>query len=192
MARRCRPDSESLLQLSVLGACFSAAVSLGCGSGEMRYRWHRRAAFAILACCVAAAQMDVPKEPLCRAAFDGDVARVRSLLEAGAKPNVRDEENETPLMRAALAHARSTLDFDPKAPHDPEAVVRLLLDHSANVNARGPKGRTALLQAMEGSASEYRVVGAEGAIARLLIERGADVNAQDDDGWSPLLALVNL
>lgn len=141
--------------------------------------------------CVAAAQDD-SQNPLPGAAQDGDFTRVRTLLAAGAKPDVRDEQGMTPLMEAALAHARSLPDPDPKIDRDYVQVAKLLLDARADVNARDQTGRSALLLATEGSASEYRVIGADEPIARLLIARGADVNAQDQFGWTPLLKMLNL
>lgn len=140
--------------------------------------------------CVAA--QDDPNEPLCRAAQYGDVRQVTVLLTGGANPNVRDEHGETPLMKAALAHVR-TVPYDaPKIDRDYLGVARLLLDKGAEVDARGRTGRTALLMAVDGAASEYKVIGADDGLARLLIARGADVNAQDENGWSPLLSLLNL
>lgn len=52
---------------------------------------------AILLCAIvrlkiaAGAQDSLPTEPLCRAAPAGDLARVRTLLNRGANPNLRDE-----------------------------------------------------------------------------------------------------
>jgi len=79
---------------------------------------------ALLALTVFA-QDKGPKEPLCHAAFDGDVAQVRSLLAVGANPNVRDEQDLTPLMRVASAHGRSTLDIDKRIEHDYAGVAKL-------------------------------------------------------------------
>jgi ankyrin repeat protein len=70
--------------------------------------------------------------------------------------------------------------------------VRALVTGGADVNARDPQDQTALLLACTGSASEYRVIGANSSIVRLLVERGADVNAHDREGWTPLLKLMNL
>jgi ankyrin repeat protein len=157
--------------------------------------WQRRRAAAILVlliALVASAQSDDPKEPLCRAAFNGDFAQVRSLLSLGANPNVRDEQDMTPLMRVASAHERSALDVFKNVKHDYEGVAKLLIDKGAGVDVRDTKGRTALLLAMEGSASEYRVIGADEGVARVLIEGGADLNAHDAEGWTPLLNVLNL
>jgi ankyrin repeat protein len=141
---------------------------------------------------ISAAAQDDAKEPLCRAAQFGDLAQVRALLAGGANPNVRDEQGETPLMRVALAHMRSLPDGAPKIERDYDGIAKLLLDKGADVNARDPSGRTALLIAVDGTASEHGVVGGDESIARLLVARGADVNLQDDLGWSPLLTVVNL
>ncbi len=150
------------------------------------------AILAAIASCAAAAQIDDPREPLCRAAWVGDLKQVRTLLAHGANPNVRDEQNLTPLMRAASAHAWSTLDIDKNALPDYEGVAKLLLNKGADVNARAPKNSTALLMAMQASASEYKVIGADDGMARLLIGRGANVNGHDDEGWTPLLEVLNL
>ena len=139
--------------------------------------------------CVAAAQDDTPSEPLCRAARDGDLALVRTLLTRGANPNIRDENDDTPLIWVAWAHALSSPD---NGIPDYEGVAKLLMESGANVNARDRGGRTALISVMEGSASAYRVVGADDGVARLLIRRGADVNARDKEGWTPLLKALNL
>ncbi len=150
-----------------------------------------RPAIAAFALCLMA-QTDAPKEPLSKAALEGDLAQVRALFERGANPNGRDETGRTPLMWAVSLASRATLDPNSKIDRDFAGTAALLLDHGADVNARDGLGRTPLLLAMEGSASEYKVVGADEAMVRLLIARGADVNAQDRQGWSALLMAVNL
>ena len=52
--------------------------------------------------------------------------------------------------------------------------VRAAIAAGAPVDTRDESGRTALLIALQGSASEYRVIGANEPIARFLVERGAD------------------
>src|SRR5690242_16433197 len=116
---------------------------------------------AALLCGFAMAQDDAPKEPLCRAAQDGDVAQVRAFLAGGANPNARDETGQTPLMWAASLQAKLAAEHAKGIERDYEGVVRHLLDKGADVNARDKAGRTALLLAMEGSASEYKVIGAD-------------------------------
>ncbi len=65
-----------------------------------------------------------------RAAHNGDPQQIRALLEHGAEVNVRDDNNETPLMMY--------MDWG-----DP-AVVKLFLQHGAEVNIRSRSGWTAL------------------------------------------------
>lgn len=141
---------------------------------------------------VAAAAQEVTKIPLCRAAQFGDLDQAKTLLGGGANPNVRDEHGETPLMKVALAHMRYLPNGAKEIARDYRGVAQLLLDKGADVNARDNTGRTALLMAVDGSASEHGVTGADEPIARLLIARGADINAQDQLGWSPLLTVLNL
>ena len=69
--------------------------------------------------------------------------------------------------------------------------LREALAKRAPVDTRDDSGRTALLIALQGSASEYRVIGADEPVARFLVEKGAGINVQDNQGWSPLAKLVD-
>ena len=97
------------------------------------------------------------------AAFDGNVERMRKLLEKGENPNVRDEYGSTPLHKAA---SRGHVD-----------IARLLLEYGADPNVRDEYGWTPLHNAA------YR--GHVDVVAHLL-ERGADPNIQNKDGSTPL------
>lgn len=67
---------------------------------------------------------------LIRAAEDGDLELVRTLLEAGANPNATNDGNFTALIcAAARGHVR---------------VVKTLLESGANLHARTKRGRTAV------------------------------------------------
>ena len=97
--------------------------------------------------------LDARSARLMDAAFRGDTATVRGMLEAGADVNVKNEAGATPLMRAVY--------------HVDTAA--LLLDRGANVSAKSDDGRTSLLIAAglpDGA-----------AIVKLLLDRGADPNA---------------
>jgi ankyrin repeat protein len=94
--------------------------------------------------------------------MNGSTAMVRTLLGAGADPNLALLLGETPLMAASRSG-------------NPDVIAQLI-DKGANVNARGPRGQTALMWAVDDLEK-----------TRLLIDRGADVNAQSDAGRTPLL-----
>ncbi len=70
-------------------------------------------------------------------------------------------------------------------------AVSAALEQGASVDARDDMGRTALIIAMQGSASEYRVIGADEATAQVLLAAKANINLQDNEGWSPLLKLLD-
>src|SRR5437868_3600522 len=95
-----------------------------------------------------AAAQDDSQEPLCRAARDGDLALVRTLLARGANSNVRDEHGETPLMHAASGHHRSFPDAYKRIAPDYPGTAQLLIDNGADVNARDLTGRKALVMAV--------------------------------------------
>ena len=86
--------------------------------------------------------------------------RVRDLLARGASPDVRDEDQRTPLHQAVLGNS--------------VGLVGLLIESGADVNARDDQGFTPLHFAAQEHAPE---------IAR-------DVNARDEDGNSVLWRAV--
>jgi ankyrin repeat protein len=96
-----------------------------------------------------------------------DPARVRLLLEAGAKPDQRTQQGRTALMAAAGT---------PRATDG----VRLLIDAGADVNAKDGQDQTPLLSAVSSTCGADNV--------RLLLAKGADVKAADKFGFTPLLS----
>ena len=104
--------------------------------------------------------------PIIKAALDGDLDKLRSLIDAGADVNAEDNEGTTPLMLAAYEGY--------------EEVVKILIEAGADVvNARDSTyGKTPLMWAAAG--------GHESAV-KILIEAGADVKAEDNDGDTPLM-----
>ncbi len=114
--------------------------------------------------------VNTPENQLVYAAEGGDIATTKSLLAQGVDVNAQDSEiHETALMFAIDNHH-----FD---------VALLLIDKGADVNAKDPKGNTALIEAaMKGEANTVEA----------LLHHNADVNAQNDYAETPLSdAVIN-
>ena len=102
--------------------------------------------------------------PLGLAAFFGHGSVAETLLRHGASVNLaaRNSMQVMPLHSAAAGRDL--------------AMVRLLIDHGAEVNARQQAGATALHSAAASGKVD---------IAAVLIAHGADVNAKMEDGVTP-------
>ncbi|HOJ00912.1 MAG TPA: ankyrin repeat domain-containing protein [Anaerolineaceae bacterium] len=102
--------------------------------------------------------------PLANAILTGDSKQVRRHLEAGVDPNQPiPGEDGCPLHFAANSRAD---------------IIRLLIDHGADVNVRDGNGKTPL---------HCAAVTANLENMRALLENGADVNAADNDDNTPLM-----
>jgi hypothetical protein len=101
--------------------------------------------------------------PLLFAAEGGKLERVRALLLAGARPNVRSNQKATPLSIASWkGHSE---------------VVEALLKYGADANAKGPRENTPLIWGAR--AGHLQIV-------KLLLEHGADPNSYSDIGGTAL------
>jgi hypothetical protein len=109
------------------------------------------------------APVEDPEEILLDAAWNGDIQACNAALRH-ASPSTRDQNGFTPLHLAAE--------------RDHLAIAMLLLDSSANTNARANGGRTPLHLAARYSSA---------AFVELLVDDGhADPNARTTDGRTPL------
>jgi cytohesin len=106
-------------------------------------------------------------DELADAVFLADIDDVRALLDRGANPDARDEEQRTSLMNATLDGHRD--------------LVRVLLEAGSDPNLRDVDGWTPLDVAVYRKALD---------VIWLLVHFGADVNAQDDMGISVLMRAV--
>lgn len=110
---------------------------------------------------------------LVRAVIARDARAVRALLVAGADANAKDRG--MPMLELAASVGA------------PLAIMKLLLDAGAEVNALGSTfgGETALVKAVS--------VGAPLDVIRLLLDRGADPNIESNfDDYTPLMKAVSV
>jgi ankyrin repeat protein len=161
--------------------------------------------------------------PITEAAIQGDPEIIETLLGAGADPNFENPEGETPLMEVArtgnieAAQALLAAGADVNAKEDwggqsavmwaaarsNPAMIRLLAEHGADVDARGvirqwprkviteprPKDMN------KGGFTPLLYAAREGCVecARALVEAGADLDLADPERVTPLnMALLNL
>jgi hypothetical protein len=107
------------------------------------------------------------RNPLHAAAYSGNSEVARKVIEYNRTYiNARDEDGSTPLLFASRGHCFKD-----------GSVLRLLLEHGADINVQNRIGWTALHWASYKGALE---------VVRLLLERGADVEAKDNDGQTAL------
>jgi len=106
-----------------------------------------------------------PDTALHQAAREGDLTKLRSLLDFGADPNQRDGSGKRPLIEAVAAGHLN--------------AARALIAAGANPNLTASGGRTPLIESAIGGRVE---------IARLLISAGADLNVSERGAGTALEA----
>src|SRR5258708_22941901 len=160
----------------------------------------------LLAICVVtgaawAADAADPSDAFYSAIRSNDLAKLKSILASGPNPrnasNQKDARGLPPLMYAAAVGSADAMkilidkgaDVNVKNAFDSTALmwsvtdltkVRMLVDHSADVNATSKQGHTPLLLAAMSDGSS--------PILRLLIAKGANVKAVDNNKVNGLLA----
>lgn len=141
---------------------------------------------------------DVRRQPAITVALFEDSRKVAAVLLANRRLNVeaRNAKDESPLMVAALRGnleaARTLIARDAdvnktgwtplhyaasSGSDNAQAMVRLLLDHSAYIDATSPNGTTPLMMA-----AEYGEID----VARLLLQEGADPTLKNQLGLTAL------
>lgn len=148
---------------------------------------------------------------LMAAAASGNPDAVHLLLDHGAKINARNQRRQAALLSAASGDAGFAISEEGRRRAEiPEdlvhrgAVVRMLLEAGADINARGWEGETALfsleddavqellrhhidLEARDKRGNTALMETVSDSIAKLLIGAGAEVNAEDKKGQTALI-----
>jgi ankyrin repeat protein len=150
----------------------------------------------------AAAPLKTAGSSIFDAARDGDLERVKSLLNADSKLlTTKDDKGRTPIFHAIIGKKKEVLEFLIAQGADVNATApngftplhiaahngyteggKILLDNRANPHARGGQySSTPLHAAAHGGHAEF---------ITLLTSRGADPNARDGQGNTPLIYVV--
>jgi len=163
---------------------------------------------------------DYGSTPMSEAAINGDVAVLDKLLKAGADVESPNSDGQTALMiiartnnveaaRLLLSHGANVNGVEKWREQTPvmwaaaegqAAMVKELVDHGADVNARShvndwERQVTAEAQAIarpSGGLTPLLYAARQGCVGctKALVEGGADLNLADPDGVSPLLLSV--
>jgi ankyrin repeat protein len=113
--------------------------------------------------------------------YPGDVNSRGGCYETPLLAAVRKEDVNIPSstpQRGAGVYALENGDMHRVSPSERIVIVRLLLEHNADVNLPNEAGEIPLYWASRG---EKKL-----EISRLLVERGANVHSRNEDGWTPL------
>jgi ankyrin repeat protein len=155
------------------------------------------AALCVAGIATGAQRTDESYDRLYAAIRANDLRQLKTLLDAGASPNVQGPEGITPLMAAAVVGSVDAMKvlLDGRADVNARNAVgstalifsvtdakkvRLLLDHGADVNVTSRSGRTALIVAAFASPSAD--------VVRLLLGKGASVAVMDQRKFTPMNA----
>ena len=93
---------------------------------------------------------------------------IKFLIEAGASPNVKDTDGNSPLHLAAIEGKSD--------------VIRLLGKAGADFNTQNKKGQTPIFLLKKPSPEALQI----------FIDEGSDLDIQDDDDYSPLIKAITM
>ena len=110
-------------------------------------------------------------DEFCHACKEGNLSKVKSMVERGHNVNEKDEKDYG-LYRTPLMYAAGEGKFH---------VVKYLITHGADVSETNDLKQTALHYA-----SEYGHL----KVVKLLLSKGAGIDVEDEDGYSPLMLAV--
>lgn len=186
--------NQQLLDAAVKGN-LAAVEKLALQGADINYtdRWGNCAVFTAawegniealdLYCRLGASIELEDNNPLCNAAFNGQLASVKWLIENGANPNFSFEKTGENALHYTIC---KTSEMDERT-----EIVKILVDAGTDVNKKTFKGavtlcfmRDAFLKA-ETPLHRAAAYGNE-RIINLLIEGGADRSAKDANGDSPI------
>ncbi|MBR4985307.1 MAG: ankyrin repeat domain-containing protein [Proteobacteria bacterium] len=148
---------------------------------------------------LTAKQLEKLNKDLLKAAsnYPPSIEKIKSLIEAGADINAKDDNGKTPLHWCVSLRSSN------------DDIAKLLIGAGADVNAKDNKGRTPLhwcrkadiVKVLIGVGADVNAKDNDGKtwlhyfenadIAKILIDAGADVNAKDNDGKTPLHHSLN-
>ena len=115
--------------------------------------------------------------PLALAAEINNLDAVKALVAGGADAFIPTDEKTTPVMLAAGAGTDVAGTRSPAERATAVQTVKFLVEHGADVNARGQFGWTALHTAAYQGLNE---------VIEYLVSKGADIDAKDGFGQTPL------